>query len=268
MTKEELLQSVSAGNITESIASNGIFDAVNLSEDVKGSLVTVIDRAVKSLVEQNTATMAEALLAANAEAIDEAVTVQVQKESEAMVEALDAFCESVADKYLDENAEAIENNIKVDMFESLLDGLKNLFFNNNISIEEDKIDVVNELMDEIQESKETVKFLTSAYKSTKDQLVEMKRENIIVSKTKGLTENQKQTVKEVVIGSEFDEKTFGSIVESVVDLVKNNIDETSLNEGLDPDQSDLEGLNYIPENTVNESKSTKPSTADMYNTIL
>lgn len=245
MTKEELMELISVEDLTESIASNSVFDTVNLSEDVKGSFVTVVDQTIKNLVESNLDKMADALLNANHALVEEKVKEGVDAELVTVVESLSDFCEGVADKYIEENKEVAVNNIKSKMFESMFAGVVDLARNHNVVIDEEKIDVVDELMDELQENKDAITHLSAAYASVKNQLDETKKENVISKYTLGLTEEQSASIREITESTNFSAE-FDSIVESITKLVVGNSDDTStVNESVDPD-----GLNYIPENNT------------------
>lgn len=264
MTKEELMKLVSVENLTESFASNRVFDTVNLSEDVKGSFVAVVDNAVNKLVESNLDKMAEALIEANQTLVEEKIKEGVDAEMLVVSESMNDFCEGVADKYLEENKEVAVNNIKSKMFESMFAGVVDLARNHNVVIDEEKIDVVDELMDELQENKDAITHLSAAYASVKYQLDETKKENVISKYTTGLTEEQAAAIREITESTNFSVE-FDSIVESITKLVVSNSDDTTtVNESVDP-----EGLNYIPENDTQITEQAHVSNqTTRYNTLL
>ena len=67
---------------------------------------------------------------------------------------LDDYLNYVADAWMDENQIAIEGALKVEMAESMMSGLQELFADHNIDVPEDKVEVLPVYEQEIDELKE------------------------------------------------------------------------------------------------------------------
>lgn len=183
---EEIEEEIS---IEESIAS--IFEGMDLSEDFRGKVTMVFEAAVNEAA-------AEKANAA-AQEMEEQFRTQSKKEiEEAMddiVENLDSYLDYVVNEWLQENEVAIETGIKVQMAESLMEGLKELFTEHNIEVDEDTIDVVAGLEEEIAE-------LKGEFNKTIDENIELSKavlsleaEKVFEEMTEGLTVSQRERLR-------------------------------------------------------------------------
>ena len=125
----------------------------NLTEDFFDKAATIFESALNvkaTLVE-------EALI----EAYDKKLEEEVSAIAEELEDKLDDYLNYVADAWMDENQIAIEGALKVEMAESMMGGLQELFAEHNIDVPEDKVEVlpvyeqeINELMEKLDESAE------------------------------------------------------------------------------------------------------------------
>ena len=67
-----------------------------------------------------------------------------------IAENLDKYLDYVVEQWMEENEIAIEAGIKVEMAESFMTGLKSLFEDHNVDINEETHDVVADLETEIE----------------------------------------------------------------------------------------------------------------------
>lgn len=114
---------------------------------------------------------------------------------EAVTEKLDTISENV-DKYLDyvvsewmtENEIAIEAGIKVEMAESLLSGLKNLFVEHNVAVSEETVDVVESLEGQVSE-------LEGKANDLVNENIDLQKKLHLSKQYKSLTKSQKVYLK-------------------------------------------------------------------------
>ena len=222
-------------NLSEHV--NALFEGVEVSDEQKAKMETVLEAAVTSVV------------AAEKLKLQEGFDAKV----EALVEAKSSDIESVVNKYLDyvitewveDNKLALESGLKVEMAESFFDGFKSLMAEHNVSVPEGKEDVlvtqeaeIKKLKDSLNESKAREIELTSEIESRD-------LENLIGEASDGLTDTQKEKFAKMIEGIEYKDSVkfkekLGIIRESYFKsddgkpaLVEN------LNENLDPQQSRL-----------------------------
>jgi hypothetical protein len=126
----------------EAIAA--LFGDTELSEDFKAKTVTIFEAAVHEKVEEARAAIAEefeAVLAEQTEAVVEDLTTK-----------LDSYLDYVVENWMEENEIALETGFKVQVAESLFDGLKSLMSEHNIEIDEEIVDVVVAMEEQVAES--------------------------------------------------------------------------------------------------------------------
>lgn len=73
------------------------------------------------------------------------VEQQVEERIEEVVESVDAYMANLTDRWLEENAVAIESSLKVAMAENLISGLQTLFVENNVAFDDDSADLISDL---------------------------------------------------------------------------------------------------------------------------
>jgi AcrR family transcriptional regulator len=143
-TEEEVV--VEEIDITEAFAS--IFEGTDISEEVIGKFGTIFEAAVNEAATAKVAEITESLEEKFQQELEESVN-QVMEE---IVENLDNYLDYVVSEWMEENTVAIESGIKVEMAESFMEGLKELFYEHNVDIDEETIDVVSALESELEEA--------------------------------------------------------------------------------------------------------------------
>lgn len=131
----------------EADSLGGLFEGMELSEEFKSKISIVFDAAVNEAVVAKTASLTEQLEEQFESQLEESVNEAV----EGIVENLDAYLDYVVAEWMEENKVAIEAGIKVEMAESLLNSLKTVFYEHNVDIDEETIDVVADLEEQIAE---------------------------------------------------------------------------------------------------------------------
>ena len=130
--------------VAESIAT--IFEGMDLSEEFTAKATMVFEAAVNEAA----SVKADAVIVEKTTALEESMQEALEESVEGMLENLDSYLDYVVEEWMTENEVAIEAGIKVEMAESLMDGLKGLFEEHNINVEEETLDVVAELEEEIE----------------------------------------------------------------------------------------------------------------------
>ena len=130
-------------DVTEDIAA--MFKGTKLTEEFKEKAATIFEAAVSSKVKQIQNKLAEAF--------DEILDEEVKALDEEYSEKIDDFMTMTAKEWLEENKVELENNLRNELTEDFITGLKNLFAENYIDIPEDKVDVVAEMADANKELK-------------------------------------------------------------------------------------------------------------------
>jgi|TARA_R110000796_G_scaffold6313_2_gene22564 hypothetical protein len=145
-TAEEVeVETVEEVVIENSIES--IIEGEDLSEDFKSKISLVFEAALNEEVNKRTETIREELTKSLDESLEEAVTEKL----DTVTENVDKYLDYVVSEWMAENEIAVESGIKVEMAESLMSGLKNLFVEHNVTVSEETVDVVENLETTVSE---------------------------------------------------------------------------------------------------------------------
>jgi hypothetical protein len=118
---------------------SSLFAENELSEDFKEKLTTIFSTALADRISHVQASLQETF---NSNLND-----QVANIAEDLSEKLDEFLSYVVEEWTKDNELAIERGIKADIAESFMNGLKDLFENHYIDMPDEKVQVMEELLD-------------------------------------------------------------------------------------------------------------------------
>jgi len=175
--------------VESSIAS--LFEGEEFSEDFKSKIALVFEAAVNEEVSNKTADLQEELTQMFEEQLIEAVDARMEE----IVENVDKYLDYVVGEWMEENEIAIESGIKVEVAESLMNGLKNLFNEHNVQVDEETLDIVSTLEERVQELEESSNELVIENIELQKLVSSIQAESIFEEMTEGLSENQKERFK-------------------------------------------------------------------------
>ena len=113
---------------------NALIAGEELSEEFKEKTKTIFEAAVKSKLAEETKKIEESYEAR--------LTEQVETVKTELAEKMDKFLTYVAEEWKKENEIELHNGIKLEMMQSFMDGMKNLFEENYVQLPEEKYDVM------------------------------------------------------------------------------------------------------------------------------
>jgi hypothetical protein len=123
-------------------------DSKDLTEEFKEKLSTIFEAALITRLEIEKVKIEEEVIAE--------AEIAIAELQEEMKQNIDSYINYAVAEWISENKLAINNNIKTEMTESFLSGLKSLFEEHYIDIPENKVDVIESLTLRIEELEETV----------------------------------------------------------------------------------------------------------------
>ena len=136
-----------------------LFEGTELSEDFKTQTVAIFEAAVQEKVVAERATLEEKF--------ESDLQEQVEASVDELVEKVDQYLDYVVESWMDDNKVQIESNVKVEVAESLLSGIKGLVTEHNMEINEEQVDVVADLEGKLEES-------TAKYNEIVEQMIEVR----------------------------------------------------------------------------------------------
>lgn len=174
-----------------------VFDGQELKED------GMIDKAL---------TLFEAAL--NARLVMEVTRIE-QEYEDRLIEEIEAIREDLTDKvdqYLDyaakefvtENEVAIENALKIELFEDFMGGLKDLFTEHYIEIPEDKLDVLTNMSERVVELETKLNEAVEESLEKDGKISEMIAQKVFGEVSEGLSVTETEKLRTLVETVEFD----------------------------------------------------------------
>lgn len=168
-----------------------MFEGMDLAEDFKSKVTLVFEAAVNEAA----ATKADAIVEAKMEELEAEMNESVQTSVDQIVENLDSYLDYVVEEWMKENELAIETGVKVEMAESLMDGLKSLFEEHNIEVDDETVDVVAELEEQAEELKNAANEAINESVALKAEIASLKAERVFEEMTEDLTITQRERLK-------------------------------------------------------------------------
>lgn len=168
-----------------------IIEGEDLSEEFKGKISLVFEAALNEEVNKRTETIREELTKSLDESLEEAVTEKL----DTVTENVDKYLDYVVAEWMSENEIAIESGIKVEMAESLMSGLKNLFVEHNVSVSEETVDVVENLETTVSELEGKANDLVNENIELQKEIATFKSGQKFDEISEGLSVNQVERLK-------------------------------------------------------------------------
>lgn len=162
-----------------------------------------------------------------------------------LTEKVDEYLSYVVEKWVDENELAIESGIRTEVAENFMNGLRNLFMESNISVPEEKTDLVEELAAEVEALTETVNGLYEENVSLRQENLLTECENIFHEVSYGLADTQVERLSSLTEGIEFeDADQYREKVEIIKETYFGDKSKkaTLLEENLDPSEEPAQEL--------------------------
>lgn len=172
-------------------AVSAILEGEDLTEGFKNKVSVLVSAAVNEQVRTKVATIQESLEAEYAVKLEEAVEAAVGS----ITENLDAYLDYVAEQWMEENKLAVESGIKVEMAESFMEGLKNLFVEHNVDISEEKVDVVAALEEEVAKLRESANAEVHKNMQLAEENAALKSAKIFDEIVEGLTDTEVERLR-------------------------------------------------------------------------
>ena len=213
---------------------DAILSGEELSEEFKTKASTIFEAAVSAKVISAVNERIEAFEGDYNKELNEAK----EEHKVAITEKVDSYLNYVVEEWLKENELAVEKGIRSELVEDFMTGLKNLFQEHYIDIPEEKVDLVDDLFEKVEE-------LEKQLDETVNHNVEIKKE---------LSQYQK-------------EETLREVSEDLADTEKEKLEK--LSEGVDYEDSEQykEKLSVIKENYFPKTTETaQPLTEEVENT--
>lgn len=207
----------------EHIAEEEVKDQVKVEVDFKDDLSALVNEeaTLSDEFKQKAETIFEAAINAKVNAeidrleekYNEELSEEIESTKKDLVEKVDSYLNYVVEGWMEDNKLAIQNGLRTEIAEDFMNKLKDLFTESHIQVPEDKVDLVDELADNVEELEAKLNESTERSIQMAEELETYKRESIIREAAKDLAETQVEKLKSLAENVDFDdEETFAKKV--------------------------------------------------------
>ena len=175
--EEEMEESVVNEDLSILIQSEA-----NLTEDFKAKASTLFEAAVSQKVVAERERLAEEY--AN-DLVEEVTEVR-----ESLITKIDDYLSYVVESWVEDNQVAVDSKLRTDIAEGFIGSLKQLFVENYIEVPECKVDLFDELSEEVQEVKDSLILSESTNIELQERVEDLARKNILAEQSSDLAATQ------------------------------------------------------------------------------
>lgn len=194
MTEDE----VEAETLFEDDIANLFKDEEHLSEEFKTQAASLFESVVVARVNQQISQIENELVEEASKAFDEA--------KENLVENVDKYLSYVTEQWMKENELAIENGLRNEITESFIKGMKEVFVEHYIDIPDEKVDVLSNQQQEIDELKSKLDEEIGKSVAISEEKEQLQKEKVFSSVVGDLAETEVEKfatlVNDVTFGDE------------------------------------------------------------------
>ena len=212
-----------------------------LSEEFRGKASSLFEAMVTARVANQVQTIEEGLIAEAAELMEEFKADLTEK--------VDSYLSYVIEKWVEDNALAVENGLRTDIAESFINGMKNLFAEHYIDVPEEKYDVLGEMQAQIEELSSKLDEQIAANVELHNSNVELMKEGVFAVVAEDLAKTDAEKFKSLVADVEFEN---AEIFEEKLNVIKENYFPSAKSTTISEDKLEDEGVELIDESTVSK----------------
>lgn len=185
-----------------------VAEEATLSEEFKEKAEVIFEAAIKSKLAEEIDRLEEKY---NEELAEEVATTKA-----GLVEKVDSYLNYVVENWMEENKLAVQSGLRTEIAEKFMNSLKDLFVESYIEVPESKVDLVDELAENVEELENALNETTAKHISMAEELEQYKRDAVIREHSAGLAETQIEKLKDLVEDFDFDtEEAFSAKVATV-----------------------------------------------------
>ena len=218
-----------------------ITNGEDLSEDFKTKASTIFEAAVSAKVLSEVNQRVEKL----EEDYKKEITEAKEEHLSTVTEKVDGYLNYVVEEWMKENELAVEKGIRSELVEDFMTGLKNLFTEHYIDIPEEKVDLVDDLFEKVEELEQKLDESINTSVDIKKELAEYKKAETLREVSEDLADTEKEKLGKLADGIDFEDKSQYS---EKLEVIKENY--------LPKQQS--ETITEELENTEKEQDSSEP----------
>lgn len=179
-----------------------------LSEEFKSKTAIIFETAIRSKIATEVGRLEDEY--------QERLSEEIETTRTDLVENVDNYLNYVVENWMEENQVAVETGLRAEIAEDFMSNLKELFVESYIEVPESKIDLVDELAEQVEELEEKLNGQTESVITMSEELESYKRATVIREHSRDLAETEVEKLMSLVESLDFeDEDTFSAKVKTV-----------------------------------------------------
>lgn len=228
-------------NVKEDIAA--LVQGEELSEEFKSKAATIFEAAVHQKVMEVSSEKIDELEKEFQDNLQEEI-VSFRDE---LTEKVDGYLNYVVEEWMKENELALESSLRSEITEEFMSGLKNLFTEHYIEVPEEKVDIVENLFDKVEELEEKLNSQIQENVKVKDELNDYRKNKILEEVCEDLADTQAEKMKSLVDGVTYEENA--DDFENKVKMIKESYFPNQVKQDENIEQEDVVSEDEVSEET-------------------
>ena len=180
-----------------------IVNGEDLSEEFKTKASTIFEAAVSAKVLSEVNQRIDELETSYKKEITDAK----EEHLSTVTEKVDGYLNYVTEEWMKENELAVEKGIRSELVEDFMTGLKNLFTEHYIDIPEEKVDLVDDLFEKVEELEQKLDESINTSVDIKKELAEYKKAETLREVSEDLADTEKEKLGKLADGIDFEDKS-------------------------------------------------------------
>ena len=242
-------------NVKEDIAA--LVQGEELSEEFKSKAATIFEAAVHQKVMEVSSEKIDELEKEFQDNLQEEI-VSFRDE---LTEKVDGYLNYVVEEWMKENELALESSLRSEITEEFMSGLKNLFTEHYIEVPEEKVDIVENLFDKVEELEEKLNSQIQENVKVKDELNDYRKNKILEEVCEDLADTQAEKMKSLVDGVTYEENA--DDFENKVKMIKESYFPNQVKQDENIEQEDV-----VSEDEVSEESPKMNSIMEAYSRAI
>ena len=179
-----------------------------LSEEFKEKTTIIFESAMKAKLAEEIETLEENYASELAE--------EIATTKSDLVEKVDSYLNYVVEQWMEDNKLAVQTGLRTEIAETFMNKLKDVFTESYIEVPESKIDLVDELSEQVEELEEALNARTEEALEQAKAIEDFTRSAIVAEAAKDLPDTQAEKLAGLVDSIDFeDDETFAKKVATV-----------------------------------------------------
>jgi len=219
MKKDQLMASYKAIQDSHCEDVNEEIETESYAEDLK--ILADSEQELTEGFKAKVATLFEGAIANRVVEIKESLEAQYENDlqeevgyiRESLVTKIDDYLSYVVETWIEENQEFVDNKLRTEITENFMKALQGVFTEHYIEVPDSKVDLVDQLSDEVKSIEETLTAVEEKNISLSEELESLHREKILSEATADLASTQVAKLTSLIEEVDFvDADTFASKV--------------------------------------------------------